>query len=520
MVPIFCWVIRQSKRTPSLEWGIYFVKPPHLCDATASFKIYALGQEDDVGEQAVDTIWGRIVNVDIDVDSDYDGDIDDADEPLEETPGGFVGAGAENLTPISLSFGPPLAQLPGKLKLSATKGENHIRLWRDAQRSDQVALPTVWQNPSQMPTTLYVEGVTPSANVRDVELALEYDENPHGQNNPHFKCADKIALTVIKVVIDKIAFNYNPASTSCDAMNIRQNFTTPITAPEYINGLQNEPVAYVKGQPVNILVRVCMEPKDIPCLTIKGISDDINGSLDSTSAKDVYFVNGVSKEGSDNPATSEFDESDFVQFAVEGTTTNVVYKSDETWKWTVVGFGGTVSPMFTLPVGITSHTVYVIYSVSERPWTQVIDHHENPWVTALNFAIDICGTKGCSSEDDIAELITRHLYEIKYTPESQYYENGVFDYTKYMRGTHANCLDSALGLDATCSVLGLDIYAVKRTKIFSYNYHCFTRKGGYVYDSTNAMKPTAIIKVIYEDYLQSGTPGQDSEEFVLRFILK
>ena len=113
--------------------------------------------------KVLDTIHGRIANVDIDVDSDYDGDIDDADEPLEETQGGFVGVGAENLTPIRLSFGPLLAQLPGKLRLSATNGGNHIRLWKNAQRGEQVFLPAVWQNPSQMPTTLYVEGVTPSA---------------------------------------------------------------------------------------------------------------------------------------------------------------------------------------------------------------------------------------------------------------------------------------------------------------------------------------------------------------------
>ncbi|MCR5380285.1 MAG: hypothetical protein K6G44_04815, partial [Lentisphaeria bacterium] len=91
------------------------------------------------------------------------------------------------------------------LKLSATNGGNHIRLWRDAQRSDQVALPTVWQNPSQMPTTLYVEGVAPSANVRDVELTLEYDEVPEGtpQDKQYlFKCSDKIKLTVVKVDLD------------------------------------------------------------------------------------------------------------------------------------------------------------------------------------------------------------------------------------------------------------------------------------------------------------------------------
>ena len=159
--------------------------------------------------KVLDTIHGRIVNVDIDVDSDYDGDIDDADEPLEETQGGFVGVGAENLTPIRLSFGPLLAPIPGKLTLSATKGGDKIRIWKDAQRTTAVPLPKVWQNGVQIPPTLYVEGVTPSANVRDVELTLEYDEVPEGtpQDKQYlFKCSDKIALTVVKVEFEEVKF--------------------------------------------------------------------------------------------------------------------------------------------------------------------------------------------------------------------------------------------------------------------------------------------------------------------------
>ena len=190
------WLLN-AKTIPDSGWPLRFLVDSR--QTAGSFIIFVEGQEDDVREKALDTIHGRIVNVDIDVDADYDGDIDDNDESLEETRGGFVGVDGADLTPIKLSFGPLHAQLPGKLKLSATKGGNHIRLWRDAQRSEQVILPMAWQNPSQIPATLYVEGVTPSANVRDVELTLEYDENPNGQNNPRFKCADKIALTVVKI---------------------------------------------------------------------------------------------------------------------------------------------------------------------------------------------------------------------------------------------------------------------------------------------------------------------------------
>ena len=182
--------------------------------------------------KVLDTIHGRIVNVDIDVDSDYDGDIDDADEPLEETQGGFVGVGAENLTPIRLSFGPLLAQLPGKLTLSATKGGDKIRIWKDAQRTTAVPLPKVWQNGVQIPPTLYVEGVTPSANVRDVELTLEYDEVPEGtpQNKQYlFKCSDKIALTVVK--IEMITPSGDPVNAPVSSGDGQNEFTYSTATP-------------------------------------------------------------------------------------------------------------------------------------------------------------------------------------------------------------------------------------------------------------------------------------------------
>jgi hypothetical protein len=47
------------------------------------------------------------------------------------------------------------------------------------------------------PGTLYVEGIAPSATARDVELRLEYDENPEGQSNSLFKCEDRVKLTVL-----------------------------------------------------------------------------------------------------------------------------------------------------------------------------------------------------------------------------------------------------------------------------------------------------------------------------------
>ena len=187
-----------SRAVPS--WPLRFRVEP--LSPTPEFVVRLLGEADNVtGEKAVDTIHGRIVNADLDVDANYDDVINGADEPLEETPGGLACVRTNNLTPITLTLAPKPG-LPGKLTLSANVDDTRIKVWQDAGRTVPVALPKVWNAGAAAPGTLYVEGITPSAAVRDVELRLEYDENPQGQDNPLFKCEDRVRLTIIKVDLD------------------------------------------------------------------------------------------------------------------------------------------------------------------------------------------------------------------------------------------------------------------------------------------------------------------------------
>ncbi|HRU70310.1 MAG TPA: tetratricopeptide repeat protein [Kiritimatiellia bacterium] len=173
-----------------------------LAPAT-EFVVRLLGEEDNVtGEKAADTIHGRVVSVDLDVDADYNGVINDLDEPLEENPGGYACGRTNSLTPVKLTLEP--ANLPGKLTLSANVGDTRIKVWQDMGRATQVTLPKTW-NAGAQPGTVYVEGISPSAALRDVELRLEYDENPQGQDNPLFKCADAVRLTILKVDTETVA---------------------------------------------------------------------------------------------------------------------------------------------------------------------------------------------------------------------------------------------------------------------------------------------------------------------------
>jgi hypothetical protein len=193
-----------SRIVPS--WPIRFRAEP-LAPVTECI-VRVLGEADNVtGEKATDTIRARVVNVDLDVEADGQPGITDGDEPKEENPGGYACVGTNNLTPIKLTLQP--GKLPGILTLSATMGGHRIRVWRDAGRTVEVSLATgvVWNADAALPSTLYVEGIASSAAARDVELRLEYDENPQGQNNPLFKCADVVRLTVIKAEFDHAKVN-------------------------------------------------------------------------------------------------------------------------------------------------------------------------------------------------------------------------------------------------------------------------------------------------------------------------
>ena len=178
-----------------------------VLDSEFSFRIFARGQATGSGK-ALDTIHGRIVNVDLDVDANHDGKINETDERPEENPGGLACVCTNNLTPIELKLQP--AGLPGKVTLYSNASTNKIRLWHNANRSGELAMGKVtgsqwkheWAKPAGMPATLYVEGVTNSTAARDVELRLEYDENQEGQSNPLFKCEDRVRLTVIRVDLD------------------------------------------------------------------------------------------------------------------------------------------------------------------------------------------------------------------------------------------------------------------------------------------------------------------------------
>ncbi|MBN2685382.1 MAG: hypothetical protein JXR40_08895 [Pontiellaceae bacterium] len=320
-----------------------------------------------------------------------------------------------------------------------------------------------------------IEGVDPGL----VEITVSY-KIPNGSGGFYKTFSDKVRATILSVDIDKIAFNYKPASATDDALNIRDDFTTAISVPEYVKVGQNKPAAYIKNKAVKMLVRLKVEPSStITSLKIKGVSDDTNGSLGNATEKTVTFSGGISQEGTDDASTTGIDESEYVEFTITGNTPNKVFKSEEAWKWIVTEVNGTA--VSDMEVERTSgHEVYVLWDTPKSPWNQTSGNAQNPWVAALSFVIE---TANAHDKNDAGTLaaITSFLHTghgLKYdifgrgAPAYANLNAGTFDLTNYLNppplmreltypydfrdGDIVCCYDQAGGVNVLSTLVGIN----------------------------------------------------------------
>jgi len=145
-----------------------------------------------------------VVKVDLDI-----AGVADANE---EDPGGYVAlnddddnnngvadkdesgtvTGENDLVSITLSILPSMNK--GEVKL---EGPGSIKVWENSNKGTPVSLPKTWDLSSEsVPGTLYVEGVSTSSSLRDVELKLSYIA---GTTTIH---DDKVRFTVVQVDLD------------------------------------------------------------------------------------------------------------------------------------------------------------------------------------------------------------------------------------------------------------------------------------------------------------------------------
>jgi hypothetical protein len=149
--------------------------------------------------EASDTATFTSILLDISVDSNYDGVIDDSDNPIKESAGGFTATNV--LRRINLTFDNGSYDVPpGEIVLKVVSGGGKIILWEDLEKEDPVVLDaggTIRWSPSEMPNTVYAEGIEASTTLRDIEVILEYEAY-----SSSFELQDRIRLTVIEVKLN------------------------------------------------------------------------------------------------------------------------------------------------------------------------------------------------------------------------------------------------------------------------------------------------------------------------------
>lgn len=253
----------------------------------------------------------------------------------------------------------------------------------------------------------------------------------------------------IQLTVNTISFNWNNGDQVNDALNIRKDFTTTVTVPEYQPGFGiNDPAAYIKTTAVSIKASFSVQPNSVSSLQIIGISTDANGSLGSTIARTVTFdAAGNSPE---------------VEILVSGYTPDAAWKSDDYWMWSIVD-GGTVLPC----ASSGPHRIYTIMDVPQAPWNQLVGNTQNPWQSALDFAIDPsgCNMQGATTVEAAVAKAGTFLfnsfgltYDINWGSSSYHsMAMATFSLTAYLtqaNGNIVNCYDQAGAISTFAALIG------------------------------------------------------------------
>jgi len=180
--------------------------------APSTFTVRVEGKIIDGGEVACETTSQATVTIDECVDLNF---VDAVPDDLEADPGGFLcvnddddndsdvadkdepgpTVGENDLRPLTISMSGGWTG-EGMVTLSCEAGCGRVRFYENANRTNPVTLPLMWDVPTpDLPKTLYVEGFAASSTPRDVELKALFA----GEDGP---CEDHVKLTVIRVDLD------------------------------------------------------------------------------------------------------------------------------------------------------------------------------------------------------------------------------------------------------------------------------------------------------------------------------
>ena len=273
-----------------------------------------------------------------------------------------------------------------------------------------------------------------------------------------------------------LAFNHNPTDSTSDAINLREDYTTPYNCPngEWIKVASaahnatpnpNYPACWIAGVRPTVKARFEVLPADISNAVLSAISSGhILSDIPQTT---VVFSNGVTR------ALVGTDVTQFSTFALDSTVPTMVSRStNEVWTWSIQEINGHgVSNEFIATNGPS--VAYSILAEPVEPWVNNRSSIENAWETALAFIVP-SACDGAASEQAAVAQITSFLFSgcglvyDTYGAENAYADpystrHGSLFLSRFIArssGSVVNCADQALLVSAFSKLVGVDARAM------------------------------------------------------------
>ena len=238
------------------------------------------------------------------------------------------------------------------------------------------------------------------------------------------------------VTINYIKFNHTTGSSTNDALDIKEDYSTTITAPEWTSDVSKE-FAYIMNQSSRTIKATFTHNQDIGEIETMHIQATYTGAnpIGNVPLTEVNFNGAIT--------------SNETTFTTSGTVPNSVNNYDYYWHWTVNKVNGvTQSP--GISIGNTHH---ICYSLLRQPISGRVFSDGKTWSIILKKACS--WAQGENTDVNVATEITEDLYyaqdqdgDIDYDLDKQWGESGVIEVENFL-----NALENSSNVTANCTDL-------------------------------------------------------------------
>ena len=196
------------------------------------------------------------------------------------------------------------------------------------------------------------------------------------------------------LTLKTITFNHDPADPAVSALNIRRNKDFEVLVPEYdtadprpaVEQCAAYSIATTAGHPVKVVLSFGLAQPAQVTYEIKAHGGGVLGPL----AQFTVAFNGTVAAVASVPLAAR-------QFHAVG-------RRDVSWHWHYREQGTAA----WLPLGTTSHRIYLLLDLPPAPWTQAFADKRNPWTDLLDECCEVAA--GTKTPEHAARAIARRIY--------------------------------------------------------------------------------------------------------------